>query len=93
MDRIAYEESVSSRTSTYCRIGSSLAQSFRGRSLTCATFRKFEEWLKEKDAAYGLRNLEEMVDLGELNDLELVEKIEMPANNLSLIFRKVASES
>jgi hypothetical protein len=49
---------------------------------------KFEEWLKAMDPNYGVRNLEDAVALATANGLELVETIEMPANNLSVVFRK-----
>ena len=40
------------------------------------------------DASYGVRHLEEVVEAAEANGLGLVETIEMPANNLSVILRK-----
>ena len=49
---------------------------------------KFEEWLKSLDPDYGLRNLEDVVQVAESSDLELLERIEMPANNLSVLFRR-----
>ena len=50
--------------------------------------RTFEVWLKSLDSSYGLRNLEDVVDLAEANLLEFKERMEMPANNLSVLFRR-----
>jgi len=49
----------------------------------------FDQSLKSRDPSWGLRNLEEVVKLAEENGLRLERKIEMPANNLSLIFQKL----
>ena len=51
---------------------------------------KFEGWLKSKDAGYGLRDLEKVCSVAEENGLKLVKRVEMPANNLSLLFQKAA---
>lgn len=51
--------------------------------------RNFDASLKARDSSWGVRDLESVVALAEENGLELDEKIEMPANNLSLIFRKM----
>ena len=40
------------------------------------------------DPNYGIRDLERVIETAEKNGLTLVEKIEMPANNLSVILRK-----
>jgi hypothetical protein len=48
----------------------------------------FEQWLKSLDARYGLRNLEEVVALAETFDLELQGRVEMPANNLSVLYQR-----
>lgn len=48
----------------------------------------FDLWLKDKDPCFGVRDLEDVVQVADENGLELVRKMEMPANNLSLIFRK-----
>ena len=41
-----------------------------------------------RNPAWGVRDLEAVVDQAKANHLDLVETIEMPANNLSLLFRK-----
>jgi SAM-dependent methyltransferase len=48
----------------------------------------FDASLKSRNPAWGVRNLEDVVALAELNGLRLVQKVPMPANNLSLIFVK-----
>jgi hypothetical protein len=50
--------------------------------------RKFEDRLKAMDHSFGIRDLEKVIEAAEKNGLTLVEKIEMPANNLSVILRK-----
>jgi len=54
---------------------------------------KFEEWLKSLDPGYGLRDLETVCSVAEENGLKLVKRVEMPANNLSLIFQKAAADA
>lgn len=49
---------------------------------------KFEQWLKAKDPGFGVRNIEDVIELAERNGLAFEEKIEMPANNLSVWFQK-----
>jgi len=49
----------------------------------------FDRSLKSRDQAWGLRNLEDVTTLAAGHGLSLSERIAMPANNLSLIFRKV----
>jgi hypothetical protein len=48
----------------------------------------FDESLKARDPEWGLRDLEEVVAEAEKNGLSLESVTEMPANNLSVIFRK-----
>jgi hypothetical protein len=48
----------------------------------------FDQSLKSRNPSWGVRDLEEVTKLAELNGLQLVESVEMPANNLSVIFRK-----
>lgn len=51
-------------------------------------FSNFDQFLKAKDPSYGVRNLEDVIEEAKKQGLVFVEKIEMPANNLSVIFRK-----
>jgi SAM-dependent methyltransferase len=48
----------------------------------------FDASLKSRDPAWGIRDLAEVVALAAANGLTLTERIEMPANNLIVIFEK-----
>lgn len=48
----------------------------------------FDESLRSRDPAWGLRELDGVAALGAANNFGTPEIIEMPANNLSVIFRK-----
>jgi hypothetical protein len=49
---------------------------------------EFDQSLKQRNPAWGLRQLEEVAALAAANGLTLSERIAMPANNLTLVFRK-----
>ncbi len=48
----------------------------------------FDESLRTRDPAWGIRRLEEVVDVARLGGLVLHERHAMPANNLLLVWRK-----
>lgn len=48
----------------------------------------FDQSLKDRNSAWGLRRLEEVAALASECGLRLTERLAMPANNLSVIFRK-----
>jgi SAM-dependent methyltransferase len=48
----------------------------------------FDADLRRRNPEWGVRGLEEVAKLAQAHDLELVERIPMPANNLSLVFRR-----
>jgi len=48
----------------------------------------FDRSLRSRNSHWGIRNLEDVIDIAKKENLELVESIEMPANNLSVIFCK-----
>ena len=48
----------------------------------------FDASLRERDPAWGLRDLGVVRDLAARHGFALVERVEMPANNLSLVFRR-----
>ncbi|MEZ5893170.1 MAG: DUF938 domain-containing protein [Parvularculaceae bacterium] len=51
----------------------------------------FDASLKSRDARWGVRDLErDLAPLAQKNSLELEAVVEMPANNLSVAFRKIA---
>jgi SAM-dependent methyltransferase len=48
----------------------------------------FDESLKARDPAWGLRELDDVVALAKTHRLHLTRRVEMPANNLMLLFRR-----
>ena len=48
----------------------------------------FDNQLRTQNTTWGLRNLNDIETLAENHDLKLEQTIQMPANNLSVIFRK-----
>ena len=48
----------------------------------------FDESLKSRDPEWGVRDLDEVAALAKAHGLDLEGRIAMPANNLSLIFRR-----
>ena len=55
---------------------------------TAASNEAFDRSLKERNPEWGLRELEVVAAEAEVNGLTLERVIEMPANNLSLVFRR-----
>lgn len=51
---------------------------------------EFDAYLRMQNAAWGIRDLDEVAALAERHNFALVETVEMPANNLSVIFRREA---
>jgi SAM-dependent methyltransferase len=49
---------------------------------------EFDQSLKRRNPDWGLRQLDEVAALAARNGLILAERIAMPANNLTLVFRK-----
>lgn len=50
---------------------------------------KFDASLKSRDPSWGVRDLEEVIKVAEDCGLRHEKTVEMPANNLSVVFRKV----
>jgi len=50
--------------------------------------RRFDASLKSRNSSWGVRDLETVVEVATENGLDFVEKISMPANNLSVFYRK-----
>jgi SAM-dependent methyltransferase len=61
------------------------------RHHTAASNSSFDASLRARDPDWGVRDLGDVSDLAREHGLDLVERISMPANNLSLIFRSRAS--
>lgn len=55
---------------------------------TAPSNEQFELWLKEKDARFGLRFVEAVSAAAVAQGLSLERLVEMPANNLMLVYRK-----
>jgi SAM-dependent methyltransferase len=55
---------------------------------TARSNQEFDDWLREQDAEWGIRDLGEMRALAARHRLTLAETVPMPANNLSIIFRR-----
>jgi hypothetical protein len=49
----------------------------------------FDASLKSRNPAWGIRRLDEVTALAGRHGLGLFERVEMPANNLALVFRKL----
>lgn len=48
----------------------------------------FDRSLRSSNPLWGVRSLEDVIEVAEARDLRHIETIEMPANNLSVIFEK-----
>jgi cyclopropane fatty-acyl-phospholipid synthase-like methyltransferase len=48
----------------------------------------FDEWLKQRDPAFGVRDVADVENVAREQGLTLREIVEMPANNLSLVFQR-----
>lgn len=58
----------------------------RGGRHTAPSNEQFEGWLKARDPAFGVRDLESVEAEAAARGFVLTELVEMPANNLSLVF-------
>ena len=58
---------------------------------TAASNEQFDASLRQQDPAWGLRDLEVVIEIGAAAGFTLVEVVDMPANNLSVVFRRVTS--
>ncbi|MEZ4380159.1 MAG: DUF938 domain-containing protein [Nannocystaceae bacterium] len=59
-----------------------------GGAHTAPSNAAFDASLRARDARWGVRDLEALCALGEAAGLQLRERVAMPANNFSLIFRR-----
>ncbi len=60
----------------------------RGGTHTAPSNARFDQWLKERDPSYGVRDLDDISREAEAVGLGIEREVEMPANNLSLILRQ-----
>jgi hypothetical protein len=56
---------------------------------TSASNAAFDADLKRRDPRWGVRDVDDLVGEAASHGLELLELVEMPVNNLSLVFVKV----
>jgi len=49
---------------------------------------QFDAWLRSQNRAWGVRNLADVAELAADDGFVLIETVPMPANNLSVIFRR-----
>jgi len=64
-----------------------------GGAHTAPSNEAFDERLKERDPTWGVRNLDDIVSLAASQGLVFLERVTMPANNFTVVFRKQASTS
>jgi SAM-dependent methyltransferase len=57
---------------------------------TAPTNQAFDEQLRAQNPAWGIRDLDDVTALAEQHGFALAETVPMPANNLSVIFRRSA---
>ncbi|OKH22699.1 SAM-dependent methyltransferase [Chroogloeocystis siderophila 5.2 s.c.1] len=60
----------------------------QGGQHTAASNAAFDASLRTQNPAWGVRNLEDVVEVAKTEGLALGETVAMPANNLSVIFKK-----
>lgn len=59
----------------------------RGGAHTAPSNAAFEQWLQARDPRWGVRDLEAVLATAMEHGFEIDEIVEMPANNLSVVFR------
>ncbi|MEO0455982.1 MAG: DUF938 domain-containing protein [Cyanobacteria bacterium P01_A01_bin.114] len=64
----------------------------RNGQQTAPSNASFDEWLRSQNPAWGVRHLEEVTAAAEACQLRLQSVIEMPANNLSVVFESIAAK-
>ena len=60
----------------------------RGGHHTSPSNESFDRSLRARDPRWGVRNLEDVTACAAANGLDPVETVEMPANNLSVVYRR-----
>ena len=65
----------------------------RGGVHTAPSNAAFDERLRSENAQWGVRDLDEIVREASGRGLRFIEAVEMPANNLSVVFRRVPAGS
>ena len=57
--------------------------------VTAPSNEAFDAWLRSENSEWGVRDLDDVAAAGEAHGLTLDTIVPMPANNLSLVFRKL----
>ena len=73
---------------TTCNLQCFACDSFHQCNDIMPTHRQFDASLKSRDPTWGIRDLEAVIDVASANGLDFVQSIEMPANNLCVLFCK-----
>jgi hypothetical protein len=60
----------------------------RGGKHTAPSNAAFDKSLRDQNAGWGVRDIDDLRKLGASAGLKLVESVEMPANNLTLVFER-----
>ena len=60
----------------------------RGGAHTAPSNAAFDDWLRAQDVAWGVRDLEAVAEAAGQNGFGPPQVVEMPANNLSVVFRR-----
>jgi hypothetical protein len=55
---------------------------------TALSNESFDAWLKVRDPAFGVRDMDDVVRVADSNGFALREIVAMPADNFSLVFAK-----
>jgi len=61
-----------------------------GGRFSSASNQRFDAWLKQRDPAMGIRDLDWLKALATSCGMDLIEDIEMPVNNRTLVWRRNA---
>ena len=59
------------------------------RAYTSESNARFDDWLKSRDPLSGIKNFEDVNQLAQQSAMQLIDDIEMPANNRVLIWRRL----
>jgi hypothetical protein len=55
---------------------------------TASSNEAFDRDLRLRNPEWGIRDVGEVADLARAHDLDLIERVLMPTNNLSFVFRR-----
>jgi len=84
-------EGLFAGTGRYLQIGGRLflyGPFKRGGKHTAPSNAAFDKSLRDQNAEWGVRDIDDLQKLGASAGLKLVESVEMPANNLTLVFER-----